>query len=105
MPLGLRALVHRVRILYRTAVRTRRGHSHWFASHGLLEGKIDVVSRSGNVAQVSRRLVVNGAIVDHDALRIDNDHLRRRFRVVKMADLSGRVAAQRSARLAFSSDI
>ena len=65
-PLSLRALVRRVRILYRTAVRTRRRHFHLLAGHGLLEGEINVVSRSNNVVQVGCRLVVDGAIIDHD---------------------------------------
>jgi hypothetical protein len=86
-PLSLRALVRRVRILYRTAVRTRRRRLHPLARHGLVESEINVVSRSNNVVQVGCRPVVDGAIIDHDTLRIDNDHLRRRLRVVKMADL------------------
>jgi hypothetical protein len=89
-PLSLAALVRRVRILYRTAVRTRRRRFHLLAGHGLLEGEIHVVSRSGNIAQVGCRLVINGAIIDHDTLRIDNDHLRRRLRVVKIADRAPR---------------
>src|SRR5712692_11547691 len=87
----LMALVRRTLILPRTAVGTRRGRLDWLGGHGLLEGAIDVIRRARNVAQVGRRAVVDGAIVDHHALRVDNDHLRRRLRVVKMADLPGRV--------------
>ena len=53
-PLSLGALVRLVRILYRTAVRTRRRRFHLLASHGLLEGEIHVVSRS----EISLRSVV-----------------------------------------------
>src|SRR5271165_1796707 len=91
------ALVRRVRIFYRTAVRTRRRRLHLLAGHSLLEGATNVVSRSADIVQIGCRLVVDGTIVDHDALRIDNDHLRRCLRVVKMADLSDWVE-QRSGR-------
>jgi hypothetical protein len=89
--------MRRIRILNRTPIRSRRGRLNLLARHGLFERETDVISRAGNVLQVGRRLVVDGAVVDHDALGINYDHLRRCLGIVEVADSAGWVE-QRSGR-------
>src|SRR5208282_792624 len=85
------SLVRRVRILHRTAIGTRRRCFYLLSGHRLLQRETDVIGRARDVVQVGCGFVVNRSIVDHYALGVDDDHLRRCLGVVKMPNLTDRV--------------
>src|SRR5580658_9064647 len=91
-------LVRRIAVLNGTTVRTRRGRFHRLTGHSRFECQTDVIRCSRNIAQVGRGLIVNGPVVDHDTLGVDDHHLRRRLCLVEAANLPGGVEQRGSRR-------
>ena len=73
-------------ILHGAAVGTRCRSLDGLAGQGLPKRLIDVVRRAGNVFHVVRCAIIDRAIVDDDALWVDDNHLRSCLGVIKMAD-------------------
>src|SRR6266852_569845 len=69
-------------ILHRAAVGTRCRSLDGLTGQGLPKRLIDVVRRGRNVFHIFRWAIIDRAIVDDDALWVDDDHLRSRLGVV-----------------------
>src|ERR1700720_3215850 len=78
-------------ILDRAAVGTSCRSLNGLAGQGLPKRLIDVVRRARNVFHVVRRAIIDRAIVDDDALWVDDNHLWSCLGVKRMADRARRV--------------
>src|ERR1700720_3024049 len=85
-PILLEGLKPTALILHRAAVGTGCRSLDGLAGQGLPKRQIDVVRRARNVFHVVRCAIIDRAIVNYDALWVDDDHLRSCFRVIKMSD-------------------
>src|SRR5688572_12138491 len=66
-----------VRVLDAAAVGRRRGGGDGLAGHGLVQARGHVVARLRDIIRIRRRLVVDCARVNQNAVRIDDEHVRR----------------------------
>src|SRR3984957_14227283 len=84
-------LVARVRILNRTAVRTGGPRLHRFSRHSLPQRKADKILRPRNVGHIGGGFVINRSVIDDNALRINDDHLRRCLSVIEVPNHTIRI--------------
>src|SRR6185503_511702 len=76
-------------VLYGAAVGGRAGGRHRLAGLELVECHGDVVRRFLHVVDVGGADAVDGAVVDHLAGAVDDEHVRSGLRAVGHADLAG----------------